>query len=90
MENNRTDSVLEFPCEFAIKVMGKATERFETAVYNIIKQNVNELKENAITTRPSGKGNYLAITVTIEAQSQDQLDTIYQQFTACDQVLMAL
>ena len=90
MKKNKAETILEFPCEFPIKVMGKASESFETAVYHIIKQNVDELKEDAITTRTSGKGTYLSITLTITAQSQHQLDTIYEQLSACEQVIMAL
>jgi hypothetical protein len=39
---------------------------------------------------PSKAGNFVSVTATVEAQSQSQLDAIYQELTDCDQVLMAL
>ena len=44
----------------------------------------------ASTTRPSGAGNYLAVTVTFIAQSQEQLDAIYMELTAQPRVKMLL
>ncbi|MBI3188142.1 MAG: DUF493 domain-containing protein, partial [Gammaproteobacteria bacterium] len=36
------------------------------------------------------KGTYTSITITISAQSKQQLDSIYQDLTACEHVLYAL
>ncbi len=43
-----------------------------------------------VTANPSSSGNYLSVTVTIEATSKAQLDRIYQDLTDCEQVLVAL
>ena len=88
MTNKKT--IWEFPCDFPIKVMGKATPEFEVFVLTTIRRHIPGLRENAIELRPSKKGNYLAITVTVHAQSKEQLDAIYQELTANDLVLMAL
>lgn len=83
-------SLLEFPCNFPIKIMGKNCDEFEMEVTRIIRQHVANLDETAIRQRASGKGNYLAITVTIEAQSQAQLDDLYRALTACKLTKMVL
>lgn len=83
------ETLLEFPCQFPIKAMGKACNEFEQAVLEIFKRHVPDLAENAIKQRPSGKGNYLAITVTITATSKAQLDAIYIDLTACEHVAMS-
>ena len=91
--NNMTseaESLLVFPCEFPIKVMGKCSATFEAQVIDIMRRHVPDLDETTITHRPSQGGNYLAITVTIQAASRAQLDAIYQDLTACKDVLMAL
>ena len=46
--------------------------------------------DEPIRIRPSKEGNFVSITAVIEAQSQQQLDAIYQELTDCDQVMMAL
>lgn len=82
--------VLQFPCEFVIKVFGLATDEFETAVMTIIHVHIKDLREDAFRTRASKDGKYLAITVTITATSKDQLDDIYRDLSANPLVLMAL
>ncbi len=47
-------------------------------------------EESPVTTNPSSAGNYLSVTVVIEATSQAQLDAIYQDLTDSPDVLMAL
>ena len=84
------ESLLVFPCEFPIKAMGKFSATFETQIIDIMRHHVPNLDEAAITRRPSQGGNYLALTVTIQATSRAQLDAIYQDLTTCKAVLMAL
>lgn len=83
-------SLLQFPCAFPIKVMGRATPEFELTVVSIVRKHAPDLAEGAVTTRASKQANYVAVTVTVNAQSQAQLDAIYRELTACSEVLMAL
>ncbi len=48
-----------------------------------------DIAEGAVKTRPSREGKYISVTVTIEAQSKEQLDNIYLELTAHERVLMA-
>jgi putative lipoic acid-binding regulatory protein len=84
------DSPLKFPCEFPIKAMGKATPELEIAVLEIINRHVPDLGEGAVKTRESRNGNYLSITVTIQAKSREQLDAIYMELTSCEHVVFAI
>lgn len=84
------ESIIEFPCDFPIKVMGKAHAEFEAVVVEIVRRHAPDLGEGAVKVRDSKGGNYLAITVTVRATSRAQLDNIYLELTAHDMVLMAL
>lgn len=84
------DTLLTFPCEFAIKVFGNKNDEFETTVVSIIRKHYKDLQENAISNRPSKDSKYLAITVTIQAESKAQLDAIYQELSSNPAVLMVL
>jgi len=84
------ESLIEFPCQFPVKIMGTNCIEFETAVVEIFNRHCESLSEGAIRSRPSKKGNYLAITVTITALSQEQLDNIYRELSAHELVKMAL
>ena len=85
-----TESLLEFPCQFPIKVMGRHSTNFDAIVVEIVRRHVPDIHEGAVTTRPSKAGNYLSVTVVIEATSREQLDAIYLGLTAHPDVLMAL
>ncbi|MFU8838132.1 MAG: YbeD family protein [Thiohalomonadaceae bacterium] len=90
MNTTSPDTLLEFPCDFPIKAMGRDDGEFETLVIGIVRRHAPDLHETAIQSRPSKAGNYLSVTVTVRAHSREQLDNIYLELTACEQVLMAL
>ena len=82
---------LEFPCAFTIKTFGKSTSEYEVAVLEIIKKHATDsLNENSIKQRYSKDKNYLALSITIQAHSKQQLDDIYQDLTKEPLVTMAL
>ena len=85
-----TDEIFNFPCDFPIKIMGRCDCELETLVIKIINRHVSDLDKNAVTTRPSGKGNFISVTVVVKATSREQLDNIYRELTALEEVLMAL
>ena len=83
-------SLLEFPCEFPIKVMGRTGVAFRAITLEIVERHAGKLDASSISERLSGKGNYQSITYTVEAQSRAQLDAIYRELTASGIVLVAL
>lgn len=84
------DTLFEFPCQFPIKAMGKMDVELDILVIDIIHRHVPNLDHNAVKTRPSKDGRYLAVTVSIEATSKKQLDAIYQDLTDHPSILVAL
>jgi hypothetical protein len=86
----KEESLLTFPCEFPIKVMGRSSETFETEVVGIVRKHAPDLSEDAVTSRASGKGNYIAVTVIVTATSKEQLDNIYLELNAHEDVMMTL
>jgi hypothetical protein len=82
--------LLRFPCDFPIKVMGRAEPGFEGLVVAIVRRHAPGLGEGAVSVRESSGGRYLAVTLTIRAESRAQLDAIYDDLTAHDKVLMRL
>lgn len=84
------ETLLEFPCEFPVKVFGKDSAEFERVVFEAISTHVPGLQPDAVTRHASSKGNYVALTVTFTATSKLQLDSIYRELTSQPLVLMAL
>lgn len=90
MTETTSVSVMEFPCQFPIKAMGSTEHDIQSVVWSIVQRHVPDLHTDQIYQRPSKGGRYVSITITIEAHSRAQLDAIYYDLTACEQILMAL
>lgn len=84
------ETLLEFPCQFAIKAMGKTSPELDIQVVEIIRRHSPDIMEGSVKTRPSKGGNFTAVTVTIEAHSKQQLDAIYRDLSGHSDILMVL
>jgi len=84
------ESVMEFPCEFPIKMMGRDTPEFRAIAVALVENHVGPLAEESIQINLSAKGNFVSVTVTVTATSQQQLDDIYRDVSGHEDVLMAL
>ena len=82
--------LFNFPCAFPVKVIGKDADGFREIVTAIIRHHVPDLAADAVTTRPSAGGKYIAVTATFIAQSREQLDAMYRELSSNDQVLYVL
>jgi len=90
LETGEQETLFEFPCKFPVKVMGRAEDGFEALATELILGHAEIYAGEPVTTNLSSSGNFISVTVTIEAFSKAQLDSIYQDLTGCEQVLMAL
>ncbi|MEW8505676.1 MAG: DUF493 domain-containing protein [Candidatus Thiodiazotropha sp.] len=89
MDRNE-ETLLEFPCDFPIKVMGKAEPGFEAMIVELVSRHTEELHETAVNSRFSKGGKWISVTITLRAQSKAQLDAIYHDLSAHEKVVMAL
>lgn len=70
------ETLLDFPCHYQFKAVGAAGEAFQVAVLAAISQSV-PVADDAVKSRPSGKGNYQSVSVMVTLHSFEQLKTIY-------------
>lgn len=83
-------TLMEFPCEFPIKVMGRHDSDLRALSQAIVERHAGAVADDTVRTRTSADGNFLALTYLVRADSREQLDAIYRDLTACKAVLMAL
>ncbi len=83
-------SLIEYPSQFPIKVMGANVEGFAQAVVKIAQQFDPGLDAATVETRPSKAGNYLGVTITITATSREQLDELYRTLSTHPMVKVVL
>jgi uncharacterized protein len=89
-EDRQAESLLEFPCDFPVKMMGRDTPEFHASVRALVEKHTGPIDDGAIHTALSRNGRFVSITVTVRARSKQQLDDIYRDLSAHDDVLMAL
>jgi putative lipoic acid-binding regulatory protein len=83
-------SLIEYPCEFPIKIMGQTQAGFAQAVLEIVKRHAPDFNGATMEMRASKQGKYLSITCTINANSREQLDALYRELCDHPMVVMAL
>ena len=76
------DSLLQFPCDFPIKVMGQRQDGLAQAVLEAVLRHAPDFDPATVEMRPSAKGNYISFTCTIRAVSRAQLDALYGELSA--------
>lgn len=84
------DSLIQYPCDFPIKVMGRAHDAFLPAMADIARGFDPGFDPGSIEVRPSSSGNYLGLTLTVRVTSREQLDALYQALHGHEMVSVVL
>ena len=82
--------LLQFPCPYFLKVLGKNTNELYAVVSTIIEKHSAEGDEVTYSARVSSGGKYMSVTATFAAQSQEQLALIYEELNRHELVVMIL
>ena len=88
-EQNRP-TLIEFPCDFPIKIMGVCVDDFAQTVARVVQAHDPAFDVASMQMRPSRNGNYLALTCTVRAVSQAQLDALYVELSGHSMVKVVL
>lgn len=84
------ESLIEYPCEFPIKIMGRTEPGFAQAVIELVTHHAPDFDPGSVEMRTSRKNRYLSLTCTVRATSREQLDGLYQALCDHPQVVMVL
>lgn len=87
---SQTESLLKFPCEFPIKIVGRDTLEFHQIVAEVFSRHVAPYESLRVSRQPSREGRFISLTVTITADSRAQLDTLYSELSRSAHVLVTL
>ena len=88
--SNERQTLLEFPCDFPLKIMGNNHPEMATTIASVVITHAPDFDETTIEVRESSKGNYLSLTCTVRATSQQQLDDLYRALTSHPMVKVVL
>lgn len=90
MADNEKDTLLEFPCEFPVKVMGATQEGFAEEILRVVTIHAPDFDASRMEMRASSGGNYISLTCTVTATSKEQLDNLYRALTSHPMVKVVL
>jgi putative lipoic acid-binding regulatory protein len=88
--NRPEDSLITYPCDFPIKIMGVTQDGFAQTIVDVVLLHDPEFDADKMEMRPSSKGNYLSLTVTVRATSREQLDNLYRALSSHPMVKVVL
>lgn len=82
--------LLEYPCDFPVKILGHTQAGFAQAVLEVVKRHAPDFDDATLELRTSKRRNYLSVTCVIRATSREQLDGLYQELCDHPMVVMVL
>ena len=84
------EGLLEFPCRFEIKAMGRQSPEFEGQISAIVNPHLSGAPILGARARCSRQGRYVSVTCVIHTVSREQLDAIYLDLNSGPEVLITL
>jgi len=82
------ESLIEYPCDFPIKIMGRTTPGFAQTIVELVRRHAPDFEAASVEMRTSKQSKYLSVTCTVRATSREQLDTLYKEL--CDHPLVVM
>lgn len=86
--DTKFDELLEFPCYQTFKVMGVADPSLPEVVINRLQQHAPG--DYAPTVKPSSKGTYHSLSLSVKVTSKEHMETIYTEIASLELVKVVL
>jgi putative lipoic acid-binding regulatory protein len=84
------ESLITYPSDFPIKIMGAMQDNFANTMVELVQRHDPDFHAGKMELRPSSKGTYLSLTVTVRATSREQLDNLYRALSSHPMVKVVL
>ncbi|HKC43671.1 MAG TPA: DUF493 domain-containing protein [Burkholderiales bacterium] len=88
MADQEAPTLLAYPTDFPIKVLGRRQAGFAQTVVDIVKRHAPDFDAATLEMRASREATYLSLTLTIRATSREQLDALYREL--CDHPMVTM
>ena len=83
-------SLIDYPSQFPIKVMGLNVDGFVHAMVTVARHFDPGFDAASVELRPSKADKYLGVTLIVTATSREQLDELYRTLSAHPMVKVVL
>jgi uncharacterized protein len=89
-QGDSTETLIEFPCDFPIKIMGETQPDFTSEIVKTIQTLIPSFDASNIEMRGSSGGKYISLTCSVHVTTKPQLDDIYRALTSHKMVKVVL
>ncbi|RUO21197.1 hypothetical protein CWE08_06315 [Aliidiomarina iranensis] len=86
--NTKFDELLDFPCDFTFRVMGVASENLPDEIISVVQKYAPG--DYSPEIKPSSKGNYWSISVSVVVTSKHHVETLYRSLSDIEEVRYVL
>jgi uncharacterized protein len=87
---SESDSLLQFPTDYPIKVVGRPSPEFRARIHAVILKHVPNVETDRISERLSENGNFLSISYSVRAESREQITALATELAATEGVIMVI
>ncbi|MFZ9642110.1 MAG: YbeD family protein [Candidatus Methylopumilus sp.] len=78
VDSKTEETLMEFPCDFLIKVMGETNDHFTNTMVQVIQVHEPNFDTSKVDMRASSGGRFISLTCSVYVTSKPQLDNIYR------------
>ena len=89
-EMKLSHSLIDYPCDFPIKIFGLQQAGFAQAVLEVVTKHDPDFLAATMEMRASRNARYISLTCTVRATSREQLDALYQDLCDHPSIVMVL
>lgn len=82
------DELLDFPCDFGFKIMGLTGPTLQDQILAVVQKHAPG--DYRPQQRPSSKGNYTSISISVIVHSKDHIELLYRELSAIEDVRYVL
>lgn len=90
MQSDDLTPLMQFPMSFPVKIMGQNNPAFPGIIRDLTVHHFPDFDSSTFGISYSRTKKYMALTVTVNAQSKDQLDDFYRVLTSHPMVKVVL
>lgn len=83
------DSAFEFPCEIAVKAIGRKDDGFSATILELI-GDLADIDPSRMRERESGAGRFLSVTLPVTFTDRAHMERVYRALGEHESVLWTL
>lgn len=84
------ETLIEFPCDYKLKAMGKKSDTLVDTVFDITKKYAPDVTRDDIAIHPSKSDKFISVNITFHATCIEQIHGVYGELKEHPEVLMML